>query len=78
MSAASRKPVVYIVSDSIGETAEFVVKAVASQFDSEDMEVRRVPFVSDAAKLMEVIEEAAQSNSMIAYTLVSRAAPVGG
>lgn len=70
MSAASRKPVVYIVSDSIGETAEFVVKAVASQFDSEDMEVRRVPFVSDAAKLMEVIEEAAQSNSMIAYTLV--------
>ncbi len=66
----SRKPVVYIISDSIGETAEFVVKAAASQYDSEDIEVRRVPFVSDAARVVEVMEEASQFNSMIAYTLV--------
>ncbi len=70
MSVASQKPVVYIISDSIGETAEFVVKAAASQYDSEDVEVRRVPFVSDAARVIEVMEEAAQVNSMIAYTLV--------
>ncbi|HOB29220.1 MAG: pyruvate, water dikinase regulatory protein [Dethiobacteria bacterium] len=70
MSAASEKPVVYIISDSIGETAEFVIKAAASQYDSEDIEVRRVPFISDAAKIIEVLEEAAQANSMVAYTLV--------
>ncbi|HOJ84637.1 MAG TPA: kinase/pyrophosphorylase, partial [Bacillota bacterium] len=70
MSTASQKPVVYIISDSIGETAEFVVKAAASQYDSEDMEVRRVPFVSDAARVIEIVEEAAGANSMIAYTLV--------
>ena len=70
MSVASQKPVVYIISDSIGETAEFVVKAAASQYDSEDIDVRRVPFVSDAARVIEVMEEAAQANSMIAYTLV--------
>lgn len=66
----SLKPVVYIISDSIGETAEFVVKAAASQYDSEDIDVRRVPFVSDAARVIEVMEEASQVNSMIAYTLV--------
>jgi regulator of PEP synthase PpsR (kinase-PPPase family) len=70
MSVASQKPVVYIISDSIGETAEFVVKAAASQYDSENIDVRRVPFVSDAARVIEVMEEAAQANSMIAYTLV--------
>jgi len=70
MSTASQKPVVYIISDSIGETAEFVVKAAASQYDSEDMEVRRVPFVSAAARVIEIVEEAAGANSMIAYTLV--------
>lgn len=70
MSVSSKKPVVYIISDSIGETAEFVVKAAASQYDSEDIEVRRVPFVSDAARIVEVVDEAARSNSMVAYTLV--------
>ena len=70
MSVSSRKPVIYIISDSIGETAEFVVKAAASQFDSEEVEVRRVPFVSDSAKIVEVLDEAAQLNSAVAYTLV--------
>ncbi|NLA12203.1 MAG: kinase/pyrophosphorylase [Firmicutes bacterium] len=70
MNQPARKPVVYIISDSIGETAEFVVKAAASQYDSKDIEVRRVPFVSDSAKIVEVIAEAARFNSMVAYTLV--------
>lgn len=70
MNQSSPRPVVYIISDSIGETAEFVVKAAASQYDSKDIEVRRVPFVSDSAKIVEVIAEAARFNSMVAYTLV--------
>lgn len=71
MSVSSGKPVVFVVSDSIGETAEFVVKAVASQYDSGNaVELRRVPFVSDAAQIREVIAEAAEMNSIVAYTLV--------
>ncbi len=70
MSYSPKKPVVYIVSDSIGETAEFVVKAVASQYDSGNVEIRRVSNVSQAEKITEVMKEAEQENCMVAYTLV--------
>ena len=70
MNEVAERPVVYILSDSIGETAEFVVKAVASQYDSGNVELRRVPFVSDVARIKDVLEEAATVNSIVAYTLV--------
>jgi len=63
-------PVVYVVSDSLGETAEFVGKAAASQFEGEDVEIRRIPFVNDTEHLDEIVEEAAQGPSIIAFTLV--------
>lgn len=64
------KPVVYIISDSIGETAELVVRAAASQFNSGNVEIRRVPYVNDTSEIPEIVEEASQFNSLIAYTLV--------
>ncbi len=70
MEKPADKPIVYVVSDSIGETAEFVVKAVASQFDSEQVEMRRVPFVETRAQIEEIFEEAAACKAIIAYTLV--------
>lgn len=66
----SPKPIVYIISDSIGETAEFVVKAVASQYDSGSVEIRRVSFVSDAERIREVLAEAQEVGALVAYTLV--------
>ncbi|UMZ73095.1 pyruvate, water dikinase regulatory protein [Natranaerofaba carboxydovora] len=63
--------VCYIVSDSIGETAELVVKAVASQFNSDRIELRRIPFVNDTETIKEIVEEAEGFNSIIAYTLVT-------
>ncbi len=65
-----KKPIVYIISDSIGETAEFVVNAVASQFNSGQVELHREPFLTDLQRLKRVIEEASKRNSMIVYTLV--------
>ncbi|NMB35847.1 MAG: kinase/pyrophosphorylase [Firmicutes bacterium] len=65
-----RKPLVYIVSDSIGETAEFVVNAVASQFNSGQVELHREPFLTDMDRMQEIVREAAERNGMIAYTLV--------
>lgn len=70
MGEIRRKPIVYVVSDSIGETAEFVVQAVASQFNSGHIEIRRIPFVTDVATIIDIVEEASLGNAMIAYTLV--------
>ena len=60
----------YLISDSIGETAEFVVKAVASQFNSGHVDIKRTPFVSDVETIMDVLEDASRTKGMIAYTLV--------
>ncbi|MCL5981668.1 MAG: kinase/pyrophosphorylase [Firmicutes bacterium] len=70
MDELKRKPIVYVVSDSVGETAEFVVKAVASQFNSGHVEIKRIPFVGNAEVLRDVMEDAAMVGGMIAYTLV--------
>ncbi len=70
MEESTVKTVVYIVSDSIGDTAEFVVKAVASQFNSGHVDMRRKPFVESAEQIEEVFREARDCNAIIAYTLV--------
>jgi len=63
-------PGVFIVSDSIGETAEMVVRAAASQFNSGSMEIRQIPNISDKATLGEIVHQALENNFLIAYTLV--------
>ncbi|PLR98730.1 pyruvate, water dikinase regulatory protein [Bacillus sp. T33-2] len=65
-----RSEVVYVVSDSVGETAEVVVKAVASQFNGRQVEIRRNSYVEDAGDIEEVISVARQDHSIIAYTIV--------
>ncbi|MDQ7794098.1 MAG: pyruvate, water dikinase regulatory protein [bacterium] len=61
---------IFVVSDSIGETAELVTRAAASQFDSGRFPIRRFPYVSDTASLLEIINEARAGNVVIVYTLV--------
>ncbi len=63
-------PGVYIVSDSIGETAEMVVRAAASQFNSGEMTIHQVPNISDKATIDKIVQFAAKNRFMIAYTLV--------
>ena len=63
-------PGIYILSDSIGETAEMVVRAAASQFNSGNMEIKRVPNISDTQTIDEIINQARVNKFMIAYTLV--------
>jgi len=64
------KPIIYIISDSLGETAEFVARAAASQYNGSGVEFRRIPYVSNEEHLLEILEEASRYNSLIAYTLV--------
>ncbi|OEH93711.1 pyruvate, water dikinase regulatory protein [Bacillus solimangrovi] len=62
--------IVYVVSDSVGETAELVVKAAASQFNSFGIDIKRVPYVEDTATLKEVITMAKERDAIIGFTLV--------
>ncbi|OZM57732.1 phosphoenolpyruvate synthase regulatory protein [Lottiidibacillus patelloidae] len=64
------RPVVFVLSDSVGETAELVVKAAASQFHASGVEIRRIPYVEDFATINEVVELAKELQAIVTFTLV--------
>ncbi|MBO8156056.1 MAG: kinase/pyrophosphorylase [Bacillaceae bacterium] len=64
------KPIVYVVSDSVGETAELVMKASLSQFNDGNFEIRRIPYVDDQETIIEAIQLAKDNNAIVGFTLV--------
>ncbi|GAB6084856.1 pyruvate, water dikinase regulatory protein [Alkaliphilus crotonatoxidans] len=62
--------VIYVLSDSIGETGEQVAKAAISQFNIEDYEIRRFPFITEKQQIDEVITEAKEEQAVILFTMV--------
>lgn len=64
----TRKPV-FILSDSVGETAELVIKAGLSQFNQE-YEIQRIPYVEDIKTIDEALNSAKDENGIIGFTLV--------
>lgn len=64
-------PIIYALSDSIGETAEMVARATASQFDSGRFDIIRVPYITSTEQISETINEAAKHHCIICHTLVS-------
>jgi [pyruvate, water dikinase]-phosphate phosphotransferase / [pyruvate, water dikinase] kinase len=65
-----KMPIVYVVSDSVGETAELVTKAAISQFDGQEVTIKRFPYVEDKSNIDEVISLVKLDGGMVAYTLV--------
>ncbi|UWG96840.1 kinase/pyrophosphorylase [Dehalobacter sp. DCM] len=63
-------PVIYVISDAIGETAEFVSRAAAAQFNGIKTKIRRVPYVQDETHIDEILEEAVEEQAILVYTLV--------
>lgn len=62
---------IFAVSDSIGETAEQVAEAAASQFHSE-VEVKRTPYIKTLEDVEELIGEVVQCESaMIVSTVIT-------
>ncbi|MGB3366749.1 MAG: pyruvate, water dikinase regulatory protein [Acidaminobacteraceae bacterium] len=61
---------VYVVSDSIGETAEMVARATAEQFRDINYEIKKFPFINNEEQIKELIDEAAESSSIIVFTTV--------
>ncbi len=63
-------PIIYVVSDSVGETAELVTKAAISQFNGSGMTLKRFPYVEDKEHIDEVLSLVSYDKGMIAFTLV--------
>ncbi|WP_129730785.1 pyruvate, water dikinase regulatory protein [Ectobacillus funiculus] len=66
----NQKEIVYVVSDSVGETAELIVKAVAAQFNGDYVEIQHYSYVQQIEDIENVIALSKQSSSIIVYTIV--------
>ncbi|MCM3566583.1 pyruvate, water dikinase regulatory protein [Neobacillus mesonae] len=63
-------PIIYVVSDSVGETAELMTKAAISQFNGSEITLKRFPYVEDNEHIDEVLSLVSLDKGMIAFTLV--------
>jgi [pyruvate, water dikinase]-phosphate phosphotransferase / [pyruvate, water dikinase] kinase len=81
MSPISNKPtsgdgtecgeyVLYICSDSVGETAEAVARATVRQFGGKSVRIKRFGHVKQVSEIRTIVQEAKEHGSFIAYTLV--------
>lgn len=59
-----------ICSDSVGETAEAVVKATMRQFDAQQVKTKRIGHIKHEDEIRTIMEEAANRGGFVAYTLV--------
>ena len=64
------KPVVFVVSDSVGETADLVTRAAIAQFNGAAIELRRFPMVDDLTAVREAVEAARQQPTLIVFTII--------
>ena len=53
------------------ETAEAVARATASQYDKEQIEIVRIPYIDSESQIDEVIADAKRGNHVICHTIVS-------
>jgi len=61
---------VYVCSDSVGETAEAVVRATFRQFRKEHARIKRIGNVRTDEEIVALLAEAAGVRGFVAYTLV--------
>lgn len=61
---------IVVCSDSIGETAEAVVRATMRQFQTHRIKVRRFGHIATEEDVRAAVEEAGERGTFIAYTLV--------
>lgn len=64
---------IFVVSDSVGETAQKVITAVLAQFpDLEKVEMEKFPFVDSKETLMAILRDALQEKAVVVTTLVDK------
>ena len=67
----TKSTIVYILSDSVGETGEAVVRAAVSQFDCDHIIFRRRPYMMTTRQIEIAIRDAKREEALIVYTLVT-------
>src|SRR5699024_8646517 len=65
------KPTIFILSDSVGDTAELVIKAGLSQFLTKDYEIERVPYVEDEQTIDETLQSVKEKEGILGFTMVN-------
>lgn len=62
---------VYIISDSLGETAEVVTKAAMAQFQTDNYNIKKYSQIEDRDKLERILRQAVgEENVLVVYTMV--------
>jgi regulator of PEP synthase PpsR (kinase-PPPase family) len=64
------RPAVFVLSDSLGETAELVVRAAAAQFNAGGVDIRKFGFVQSKDAIDRALKEARDKRAILVYTLV--------
>lgn len=70
MILSNEKLIIFILSDSSGETAEYVVRACQVQFPPGEVSIHRLPQVKNNEQITELVNQIAPIRGIIAYTLV--------
>jgi regulator of PEP synthase PpsR (kinase-PPPase family) len=65
-----RNPVVFVVSDSMGETAQLVAKAALSQFPEGNVGMRQFSHIETPDAAVEVMKAARDQPTMIIFTVI--------
>lgn len=63
-------PFIYIISDSVGETAESVIKAGLSQFTVDEYQIKRIRYVDNKQTIEKALQKALENHALIGFTLV--------
>lgn len=62
---------IFVVSDSLGETAEVVARAAASQFAHGRIRIHRIPHADSPEAVRSAIRQASGDHSILLYTIIS-------
>ncbi|WP_258007274.1 pyruvate, water dikinase regulatory protein [Staphylococcus sp. 17KM0847] len=69
----SKQLTIFIVSDSLGETAQRMTHAVMGQFPNlEQIEIKKFPFINNEEDLYRILELAVTKGAIVVTTIVSR------
>jgi len=66
----AKQPMVFVVSDSMGETAQLVARAVLSQFPEGSADLKRFIYVSSPESAEELMEAARAQPTLIIFTVI--------
>ena len=67
---SSKQPMVFVVSDSMGETAQLVARAVLSQFPEGEADLQRFRNIESRGAAEELMEAARHQPTMIIFTVI--------